>query len=294
MRINEQDLRWIVNSVLKEYHQNQQLMLPFDGNSEPYNYMQFMEWLEEYGTYGKLPSQPGAMKELLTPDVLYNMGRSTFYYGTGEELDTDGLAEAFIKFVGENKDAQILTDASLDVNDIAYGNDIYCPEDFSTYLTEEGYKKWKGYITWIGDEAMKWWISERLDINEDGLIYCERAIDMERARDRYHGGEDKDEDYYQTLKDNYGGIGVYWSYAPGGGCVYFYTAANPQTILVKGHVSPKDVDWDTTISLDSMEEQELRVNQNAIIQIDEITMWDEEAGGNVRLPLRGSLLMRAN
>ena len=45
MKLTESDIINLVKRVLKEYHEGQQLILPFDGSSEPHNWMQFMEWL---------------------------------------------------------------------------------------------------------------------------------------------------------------------------------------------------------------------------------------------------------
>jgi len=288
IQLTEQDLRNIVSEVIDELHQGQQLMLPFDGNSEPYNWMQYMEWLEEHGKYGTLPSQPDAMEKVMTNGMLMEVGESTFFYGTGEEFDSDYFYEIFNGFVKENQDVQLFNNPQETVDGIM--EQIDSPNDVLYYLTPDGTNRWMAFIVQRGKETMDYWVNNRLEINGDGLIYCERMIAMEKANDRYHS-EEGNMDYYQMLNDQYNGIGVYWSYAHGGGNVYFYNAHHGQDILVKGWVSPYDVDWIATVSLESMDEQELRLNHDAKVQIDEITTCSEEAGGNIRLPLKGSFII---
>lgn len=288
MKLTESDIINLVKRVLKEYHEGQQLILPFDGSSEPHNWMQFIEWLESHGTYGKLPSQPNAMEDVLTNSMLFSIGESTFFYGTGEEFDGDYFYEIFSEFVKANGGNTLFANPNSTVDEIV--DEIDSPNDVLYYLNEQAQTTWYNFIVNRGRETMDWWMEHRFDIDEDGLIYCERMIAIEKANERYHGEEDGF-DYYQTLDDQYTGIGEYWSYAKGGGQVYFNKTRSPQDVLVKGRVSPKDVDWTATISLDSMDEQELRLDYGAKVQIDEITTWDEESGGLVRLPLKGSLII---
>lgn len=291
MIITESDIVKAVSKCLRrlnELHYGQQLILPFDGSSEPHNWMQFMEWLEEHGKYGKLPSQPNAMEEVMTNKMLFDVGESTFFYGTGEEFDNEYFYDVFSKFVESNGGNTLFNDPNDTVDSI--DDKIDSPNDVLYYLNEDAQSLWYNYIVNRGRETMDWWIQKRLEINDDGLIYCERMIAMESARDRYHS-EEGDMDYYQMLDDQYSGIGQYWSYAHGGGNVYFYNAHHGQDVLIKGWVSPYDVDWTATISLDSMDEQELRLDYGAKVQIDEITTWDEESGGKVNLLSKGSIIV---
>lgn len=293
IRLTESDLKAMVSECIKrlinEYHQNQQLMLPFDSSSEPYNYMQFVEWLETIGKYGELPAEPNAMNDVVSDEkFLYSVGEASFYYGTGDELDIDYLCELFADFVKKNGGNALFVNPNYTTDQVL--EDIQSVEDIKTYLNENGRFLWERFVINRGRQSMDWWVNERLDINEKGLIYCERMIEMESSMERYHG--ENGEDYFETLFDEYDGIGAYWSYCPGGGNVYFNRAKHPQQILIKGVVSPRDVDWSATTSLESMDEQELRIEQGAIVQINEIEMWTHNEG-MVRLPLKGSLLIPA-
>lgn len=293
IKLDRNDLKRIVENVIKEYHQGQQLVLPFDGSDEPYNDMQFMEWVEKHGEYGKLPSQPNAMEEVMTNKMLFDVGESTFFYGTGEEFDNEYFHEVFSKFVDTNGGNILFNDQNDTVDNIV--DNIDSPNDVLYYLNENAQPLWYNYIVNRGRETMDWWIQNRLEINADGLIYCERMIAMEKARGRYHSEkEEGDMDYYQMLDNQYSGIGVYWSYAHGGGQVYFYNTRYGQEVLIRGWVSPDSVDWEKTISLDSMDEQELRLYGDATVQIDSMEIWTPESGKVNLLGNRGSILMKTS
>lgn len=287
IRLTEEDLKYIINGVLKEYHQGQQLMLPFDGNDEPYNYMQFIEWLEEHGKYGKLPAEPGSMDKIMAdPERMYDVGLCGFYYyGSGGEWDSEGYYEFLEEFLRNNPQA-LQEGYTLDelfdrISDV---------ESTKDFLTPKGAEAWRNAIIAKGKSDMFWWVNNKIQFNGDGLIYCERMIQMEKPLERYHSGEEYgNKDYYSTLESTYDGVGVYWSYAAGGGAVYFNMAQAPQEVLLKGWVSPNSVDWGTTISLESMDEQELRLIGGDIVQLDAVEMWTEH--GNINLLTKGSLLV---
>lgn len=288
LHLNKDDIRYIVESVIKEYHQYQQLMLPFDGSDEPYNDMQFMEWVDEHSTRGKLPPAPGAMNKILSdPNIMFEVGCSNFYYGLGEELDTEGYYEFLFIFAEQNGEGVLQPGETVDSIIDAIPN----VQETKSFLTENGAELWRRAIIDTGIDTMKWWINERLQINEQGLIYCERMIDIEYSTDRYKDDQYK-KDYYETLEDMYSGIGEYWSYCPGGGAVYFNVAKHAQEVLIRGWVSPDSVDWETTISLDSMDEQELRLYGDATVQIDSMEIWAPESGKVNLLGNRGSILMK--
>jgi hypothetical protein len=291
IKLDTNDLRYIVENVIKEYHKGQQLILPFDGNDEPYNYMQFIEWLEEVGKYGKLPSAPNGLNDVFeNTEILRDMGISSFYYGTGEEFDADGYYDFMCDFIKMNGEGVLVDGYNAD----RILDEIGCVEDTASFLTKEGVELWKNAIIEKGRQWSQWWKNSSLTVNENGLIYCERMIGLEPIMKRYHAPEEfNNQDYYQMLKSDYSGIGECWSYARGGGRIYF-DYYGTQEVLLKGWVSPSDVDWGSTVSLDSMNEEELRLGYNATVQIDSIEIWTNDEDGNYgkhNLPLKGSLLI---
>ena len=284
------DLKYIVENIIREYHQGQQLMLPFDGNDEPYNYMQFIEWLEEVGTYGKLPDCTGELDKVFNnEEELYLIGVNDFYFGLGDEFDYEGysmfLEDLEQEYTGQ---APIFADGRS-----ASDMDVDSVEATEQFLTPEGLEVWKRAIIERGRVIADNW-RRRITVNEQGLVYCERMIALDKLFGRHHEPEKYgNKDYYETLSSNYEGIGLYWSWMKGGGCVYYENGCMTD-VLVKAWVSPHDVDWSTSTSLECMDEQELRLNPNATVQIDaiEVDVYDEKGYATRRnLPLKGSLLI---
>lgn len=292
MILNESDIVEIVKKCVKrlnEIHKGQQLMLPFDGSSEPYNYMHFLEWLESVGTYGKLPPPKNNIDSLYYNKVLMkDMGLATFYFSMGAELDDEGF-EMFMDDFNSKYGPKIFISGE-------FPTDFVYPDDVPALLTEEGKKYWDEELISVGREKFDDWINHKITLNKEGLVYCEREIEISSPFERIDFADDyydnrETMDYYSVLQDNYSGIGEYWSYAVGGACTYFNgRTKNPRPITLKGWVSPDDVAWSTSIELESMDEQELRLNYDGKVQIDRIEYWDEELG-NVNLLSKGSIIV---
>ena len=290
VKLNRSDLRYIVENIIREYHQGQQLMLPFDGNDEPYNYMQFVEWLENTGTYGKLPDCTGELDKIFNDEnELYLIGVNDFYFGLGGEFDY----ESYDMFLDELEQSYRGSEPLFTDNRTTQDFEFTSVEDAEPCLTPEGLQFWKQAIIQRGREIADTW-RQRITVNEHGLVYCERMIALDKLMGRHHEPEKYgNKDYYDTLNSSYEGIGFYWSWMEGGGCVY-YENGYTSDVLVKAWVSPHDVDWGESTSLECADEQELRLKADAIVQIDAIETDIEDENGRMvkrNLPLKGSLLI---
>ena len=311
MKLNIEDIKKIITESVKtimEFHDSQQLMLPFDGNTEPYNYMHFLEWIENIGTYGELP-QPQNREFWNDPNNCYIAGEGGFYWGTGEELDEYGFNEFMGEFIEKYGDGEDVWKYGKPDVENAW------PTEVIQQLTERGYEYWRKELIERGFETLCYWADNKLKFNNKGQIYCERLISVEKPLDRHKENYDwdwgewnsncrinskytdtnnpqyKERDYFTTLKDRYDDtVGCYWSYAPNGGQRYFDSDAYCGVdVVIKGWVNPEDVDWGMTISLETMEECEIRLNPSTKIQVDEI-VYDTD-GDKKKLPLKGSIIL---
>lgn len=108
-------------------------------------------------------------------------------------------------------------------------------------------------------------ILEYIKTNNKNCIYIERAIVVP-----YFTNKDK---LYRWFKTDYGGhLGVCWAYRKGRAEAYFGGFEKGDTIILKGYVRPEDVNWTETVALClyNIDEYELRLNDNAPIQLTEI------------------------
>ena len=108
-----------------------------------------------------------------------------------------------------------------------------------------------------------------LNIDENGLIYCERTIKipspMETASDMA---------YYNYIT-KYSSVGEYWTWLEGNGEAYCGSGGIDITLI--GRTRPEDVDWDETFMRNAYElneECELYLGYSSLVQINAIRLND--------------------
>ncbi len=306
MILTEKDLTYLVKKTILEYHKGQQLMLPFDGNSEPYNYMHFMEYLESIGKYGTLSSQldpkdpesyignkletyveiaEGILEEMIgnEPEDIYYEFFRPFVNKYGLECIRGYIRKEF----DDNPDNLLWWWGTFCDEDLRYALDIV-----NKVLDPHYVNQWNDFM---GDLAQKEILNllQSFITNERGLVYCEREISVPNLMGRadFATPTNPQKDAYEYFRENFSGIGECWSYSVGGGCAYCentYRANGGAThLLLKGWVRPEDVDLNTTMVLTNYDEVELRLKLNAKVEVDEIVV--SKVGK--RLPLKSPIIL---
>ena len=305
--INEQDIINMVKRVINELHKGQQLMIPFDGDSQPYNYMQFMEYIESIGKPGELPAPTIDFKTfILNSDFLERCGLYTLQ-------DFEGCFRAYDVI-------DFLNDIEYSHGDeLVYKNNIdddeFEPMDFDDYLNAIGkprIEEWededfynlfnnKQFISNLLREKGKYHLLDLYKccciLNDKGQIRIERVIDTPGIFRNNSPKADIDnsnnvEDYTQSIQRRFPSLGVCWTYERDCGDAYCTDFKNGTKINLIGWVNPTDVDWETTVQLESLEEWELRLNSGALVQLDAIQIIEGENRGKY-LPLKQSILVKA-
>ena len=294
----------MVKQVIKEYHKGQQLMLPFDGNSEPYNYMQYIEYLEQIGKYGKLPVPKITINQISqNDDMLFECGVASLYESVDEVFDIYKIEE-LIEWIKNNYGTDVFTEEFAEYDYDINNFDISSLEDLYSLFNEKYYVFQA--IKTLGKERLNGFLS-MIKTNENGQIYCERVIDLPKLFGRWHqDGYFSDtyntnddvfhkQDFYQMVTQDYPGIGECWTYSKNGGEAYCSAVSNGTEITLKGWVNPEDVEWSMCIELEYSGEEELRLKSNAIVQVDEIEVIenddDEHETYGCKLPIKGSILL---
>jgi len=280
-RMSGKDLKTIiaetVRNIITEIHQGQQFSIPFDGNSEPVNFEHFIDYLETIGKYGKINS-PKMIEFYNDKNVLRDCGIGSFFFGM-DELDEDGFNEFIENFNEKYNSYNLWVQGIPDV----YSSNVDTNTIYN-YLTPQGINLWDKEIVNRGYDVISDFIY-KMTINDKGQIYCERMIILPNPTERYSEGS---QDFYDSLLNDYGdSMGVYWSYANGGGRQYYDSKYQGSEVILKGFVNPEDVDWEMTIQLETMDESELRLIPNALVEIDEITY------GSKKLLLKSSIIIQA-
>jgi hypothetical protein len=286
--VNENDIRKIVKSVLQELHRGQQMVLPFDGSSEPYNYMQFIEYLENIGKVGKL--RGGNLTAVFQrEEEMAQCGFATMI--DTDEVPFDEDITDFINRMISRYGEDIVgygPDSIQDINDLL---DVFTDRDkIYNELVEMGKKE---------IELLRY----DLTINDNGLIYCERVLLLPHMDKRYNEDNiqgyytplNKRQDFYTELKQAFDqGVGVCWTYCPGAGECYNggYFGQNGSRVTLKGWVRPEDVDWYETVMHIPLGELEIRMAYGATIQLDAVSVQDNQMGTR-NLPIKHSILIPA-
>ena len=110
---------------------------------------------------------------------------------------------------------------------------------------------------------------EGLDIDEKGLIYCERTIKIPSPMKTAY-----DKAYYNYIVQ-YSSVGEYWTWLEGNGEAYCGSGGMDITLI--GRTRPEDVDWDETFMRNAYElneECELYLGYSSLVQINAIRLND--------------------
>ena len=213
-------------------------------------YGEYMKYIESIGRRGTLPPQP------FNPDdeFWYLIGASTFFlgYSSEGEFDEYEFADFLDYFFGKYGEGVLRNGVTKD--------DVYntfLPSDMETGLTPDGFKKYQFELISRGKKSFGW-LKDCLTFNDKGQIYCERAIQL--------GDDMRAEDFTEEYGD---GIGIYWSFQDGGAKTYYSWVDGP-VLIFKGWVNPCDVNWGESIQTQSADEQELRLDHGATVQVDQI------------------------
>jgi len=231
-------------------------------------YGEYMKYIEEIGEHGTLQPEPFVQDN----EFWYLIGTCTFYLGyTSEgEFDEYEFAEFLDYFFGKYGNGVLKENVTTD--------DVYStflPSDMETGLTEYGFSVYKNEVINRGKKAFENY-SACLKFNNNGQIYCARAVQV------------SDEMTADDFLADYGSeIGIYWSFEDDGARTYYSQVAGP-VVVFKGWVNPCDVNWGESIQALSSDEQELRLNYGATVQVDQIVT---DYGKN-NLLNNGSILLK--
>jgi len=286
------------------YEDYRQLKIPFKNDSgKGYDYKEnyelFIDFLESIGKYGRLGDYNNneSCQEMI--DNLIEAAYSEYF--TNWEPDSNIFNHIFdnmfVDAVNDDtiEDYFVLPDEILNNADeignlsdeLEIGYDI---NDVFDYLTDEGKKIFREEAFNVFADIVYNGPYNEIETDDRGLIYVEREISMPGVfSTKYDTNVSPDKsDFFKQLQANYKGVGNCWSWSQGGGeayCANSYGEVGTDFITMKGWVSPKSVNWISTMCINVQmgnEEKELRLNRGAIVEVDEIIITSYDADNKIK------------
>lgn len=287
---------------LFEYHT--QLNIPFKGDTPNYdfkeNWENYRDFLEEIGQYGKLPSSGYDEREIKHYCMEWGLEEAFDFFLSFED-DNDGEAETAVlseflhNFSSFDDLKGIMFDEYIELLKEVTKNGVFDvfedenPREIDEFLykvrlrnnvdnialsilTEQGQNMYLDVAKEYYMESFGYYgFPDNLIVNNRGLIYCEREINIPNAFDRTDNTDNYN--YYKILKLNYSGLGNCWSWKQGGGFAYNLEpfGIDDTLLLLKGWVDPKSVNWTNTVYRNGYtmkEEREIYINTGGIVEVD--------------------------
>jgi hypothetical protein len=267
----------IVKKVLIEYANEPRL--PFEKgekfgkkNTEE----QFVDWLEDFGKYGKLPASK----------ISFSQGVES-----GLPIALNWMLKKYTIDPYNEDDADYGFDLNSDEND----DEVY--EKKAYYLSQlYGYLRKNGFYSKNGAYGP--------EFNERNLMYVERAIRLPSNLN----SENNQLLYKELIKNYQNNVGGCWTWEEGRAAAYC-SQVDGSLVEFKGYIRLEDIDWVETdyCNMYNMNgEREIRVKPNAKVEVFEIDtdftvdshkakVDDTEEGGIHfhKIPLRGTLIVNA-
>lgn len=254
---------------LNEY-KGEQLVLPFDGDSSSYNYMQYIDYLQQNSVGKTLTTKYKTPQEYIdTLETPYLIWLARCYFNEVQSYEDSG---GFFENDGAVYELKMLVHNWNEIYDIGFNENIeksdvrglihnsknpeLAIDIFSSYMKDV-----------LGRMFVKFLITK------DGLIYVERAVQIPQIFNHsFKNNSGFDEELFYHLNSTYfGNVGVCWSFGVNNSDAYYgdkaYTNDIKNTIILKGFTRFEDVDIIATVSLFFMNERELRLKKDGLVKI---------------------------
>lgn len=292
----------LTESQLNIIEHHSQQVFNFDDNGEAYyekdNWEHFVDYLEEIGRHGTLPSTKWTYHDILikiketlesvemdsidieeieednlyaVTEILYNAMTNLNYYELDELIDEEEFLNGFTTYMNARNDS---------------------PDTNAIYEFIERFDPSLGFLSKLGSQVLDDVMEERfrenindynmlelVEVNDRGLIYAERDITIPSLRDRsMDKGKYGYDLFYDYLNSEYGhGIGTYFSWAQNGAVAYNQNYYDGGSIYVKLRcwADPDTVDWDDTVyknCYSMRDEKELSLLHGSTVEVFDVRL----------------------
>ena len=256
-------IRESISRVLLKEYGGEQLVLPFDGDTRAYNYMQYIDFIKRITKPGEITSNIQTYDDYckqmnITDETLFEIGRNVEFYDgyCGDEFNE----EEYNYFIAELENK--------------YGKEIYYNDD-SLELSDYGDKCYKEELTNKGRRWLKYMLDKLFSNAVGGMVYLNRVLTIPQMSGRYSDNVDGDKfektynSLYELLIDYYGDLGYYWAYGTDNGSPYCgdYFKEGTSTVSLLAMTPIENIDIADTCGMDNAGECEVSLKNKDLIML---------------------------
>lgn len=249
--------------LLKEYG-GEQLVLPYDGDTRAYNYMQYVDFIKSLTKPGEITSNVHNIDEYykkfnINSEALFDIGvNANFYDGYAREEFNDDEYEVFIDEL-EDKYGDIIYGENSNPLSVRYG--------IGEELSSEGFKYFANKLIESAKYEFSRMLGELFKYCVDGMLYMNRELVIPAALNRLES--DNYNSLYELLQHMYSDLGYYWAYGIDTGCAYCAKRfeGGTSTVSLIAMTPIENVDMSETCALCGVGEHEVRLHDDTKIML---------------------------
>lgn len=261
--------------TLKEYHTQTSFNFDDEGNGfyGKHNWEHFVDYLEGMGKYGTLPPSDCSYRDLQafimdSKDEAFEIKEESDNYDDGDQL---AMFDEVANVLEQGKNSSEIEDL-FNIVDYPFLTGYYeydgnaeefleeyfdyenfdSPYDYRDIFSNYGFGEFmsnvkENFLCELDDYGFTY----NLTLDDRGLLYIERAMTIPKFKESTFKSEldgQENNDFYSHIQ-RYSGIGNCWTWCKGASEAYCgsYYGGNSSTVVLKGYVNPRDVDWAETV-----------------------------------------------
>ena len=270
-------IRESISRVLLKEYGGEQLVLPYDGDTRAYNYMQYVDFIKSLTKPGEITSNIDSYDDYyrqmnVNDETLFEIGRYVqFYDGFCRDEFNQEEYDYFIEQLVDTYGEDIIGDSEKQLWR-KYDNGDGCGSE----LTDYGFECYMRELIESGGQSLRNMLSELFYNSEHGMVYINRELTIPNMWGRFNnvGGNDNrfEKGYnslYELLQNEYGDLGYYWAYGKDKGSAYCgsYFKEGTSTVSLLAMTPIENIDIPETCAMENAGEYEISIKDNSLIML---------------------------
>ena len=266
-----------ISRVLLNEYSGEQLVLPYDGDTRAYNYMQYIDFIKSVTKPGEITSNVTSYESYchqmdINDEVLFEVGRNVeFYDGFCRDEFNQEEYDYFIEML-ENRYGEDIFGESEKQLWRKYDNGDGCGSE----LTDYGFECYIKELIESGERSLHRMLDDLFYNSENGMVYINRELTIPQMLGRFNNIDGNDNRFekgynslYELLQNEYGDLGWYWAYGKGNGSAYCgnYFKEGTSTVSLLAMTPIENINIAETCAMENAGEYEVSLKDNSLIML---------------------------